>query len=318
MTEAPPIQRPFYVLSNKNNRFLVNITNDNQELRITLENDRNIPKEIYEYHSDKKSLPGIFQHYSINDIIIKFYNETNKLSILEEEDSLKLIYTGIVQSEKAIFEMERKVKSLEEKINELCNIVKYQQEKLDNIFGFQSEIVTDNEKEKILEWLKGDSNKLLYLNLIYRRGNNISIPYFHEKCDNKGPNLVICQSINNEIFGGYTPFSYEGEPRNVHDKSSFIFSLTKNKKYPNKSSWKSNWIKNNFGPDFHWDFTFNLSTMSICRSLISKHRSKHHIDIGESCYLDDEPLFGDGYSNCEVKEIEVFQVMKYIPVPFNK
>ena len=317
MTEAPPVQRPFYILSNKNNRFLINITNDSQELRITVENEGNIPKEMYEYYSENKNLPGIFKHYSINDIIIKLYHETNKLSILEEKDSLKLIYTGIVQSEKTIFEMKRKVKSVEEKLNELYDIVKYQKEKLDNIYGFQSVIITDNEKEKILEWLNEGSNRLLYLKLIYRRGNNMTMSYFHQKCDNIGPNLVICESINNEIFGGYTPFIYEGE-RNVHDRSSFIFSLSKNKKYPNKSSWKSNWIHKDFGPDFHWDFAFNLGTMSICRSFILKDQSKHNIDTGESCYLDDEPLFGNGYSNCEVKEIEVFQVMKYIPVPFNK
>lgn len=58
--------------------------------------------------------------------------------------------------------------------------------------------------------------------------------------------------------------------------------------------------------------------MSICRSFILKDKSKHNIDTGESNYLDDEPLYGNGYSNCEVKEIEVFQVLKYIPVPFNK
>ena len=174
MTEAPPVQRPFYILSNKNNRFLINITNDSQELRITVENEGNIPKEIFEYHSENKNLPGIFNHYSINDIIIKLYHETNKLSILEEKDSLKLIYTGIVQSEKTIFEMKRKVKSVEEKINELYDIVKYQKEKLDNIYGFQSVIVTDNEKEKILEWLNEGSNRLLYLKLIYRRGNNMT------------------------------------------------------------------------------------------------------------------------------------------------
>lgn len=228
MTEAPPVQRPFYILSNKNNRFLIDITNNNQELRIKVEDERNFPKGIYEYHSDKQNLPGIFQHYSINDIIIKLYHETNKLSILEEKDSLKLIYTGIVQSEKTIFEMKRKVKSVEEKINDLIDIVKYQKEKIDNIYGFQSVILTNNEKEKILEWLKGGSNELLYLKLIYQRGNDMAISYFHQKCDNKGPNIVICESTNNEIFGGYTPFSYEGE-RNVHDKSSFIFSLTKNK-----------------------------------------------------------------------------------------
>ena len=145
----------------------------------------------------------------------------------------------------------------------------------------------------------------------------MDLSYFHKKCDNIGPNLVICESINNEIFGGYSPFSYEGT-REVHDKKAFIFSLTKNKKYQNRSQSKSSWINTDHGPDFHWDFTFNYGTMKVCRSCILKDKGKHNIETGESCYLNDEPLFGDGVNLCEIKEVEVFQVSKYVTIPFNK
>ena len=146
----------------------------------------------------------------------------------------------------------------------------------------------------------------------------MSLSFFHQKCDNIGPNLVLCESINNEIFGAYNPLSYEGTTQTKFDKRSFIFSLTKNKKFKNKSKYKSSHIAPDHGPDFHWDFTFNLGSMQFCRSFLLKDQPKHNINTDESCYLIGEPLFGNGYSNCEVKEIEVFQVMKYILIPFDK
>lgn len=273
--------RPFHLLGSKNNNYLVIISKEGQDLNITLENEKSMQKEIYEYNSAKIKLPGIFNYYSVNEIIIKLNEEKNKLSILEENNKIKLIYTGVVKSEKAIFDMNKKEKTLEEKINELYNIVKYQKDKIDNIYGFQSIILSENEKETVLKWLKEDANIILNLKLVYRRGNNMDLSYFHKKCDNIGPNLVICESINNEIFGGYSPFSYEGS-REVHDKKAFIFSLTKNKKYQNRSQSKSSWINTNHGPDFHWDFTFNYGTMKVCRSCILKDKDKHNIETGES------------------------------------
>ena len=309
----------FNLTSNKNNKYLINIKEDNHNLIILAENKNNIPNEIFEYNSEKTKLPGIFNLYSIKDIIIKLLTEKNKLTLIEENQCLKLVYTGLVESENAIFELTKRIKTLEEKINALYDLVKYQTEKLDTIFGFKSLIVTNNhQKDKILEWLNENSNGgIIHLKLVYRRGDNMDLSYFHNKCDNIGPNLVICESVGNEIFGGFNPLSYEGKAEK-HDKRAFIFSLSKNKKYINKSGSKSSYIAPDHGPDFHWDFTFNLGNMKFCRSLIPKDQPKHNINTGESCYLDDEPLFGDGYSNCEVKEVEVFQVMKYIPVPFDK
>ena len=319
MTSISEDDSSFSLISNKNNKYHISLKEENHNLIILAENKNNITHELFEYNSDKLSLPGIFKQYTVKDIIIKLLSEKNKLNILEENESLKLVYTGLVQSENATFEMKKRIKTLEEKINELYNIMKYQKDKLDSIFGFQSLIVTENyEKNKIISWLKEVSNKgIINLKLIYRRGNNMSIAFFHEKCNNIGPNLVLCESINNEIFGGYNPFSYEGT-QEKQDKKAFIFSLTKNKKYKNKSEYKSSYIAPDHGPDFHWDFTFNLGSMQFCRSFLLKDQPKHNIDTDKSCYLDDEPLFCNGYSNCEVKEVEVFQIMEYIPVSFGK
>ena len=309
--------KQFYLLSNKNNRFLVKFLNDNNKLKIILENTTDISNDIYEYISVIGNIPGIYKFYEINDIIKKFSNDSNEFRLIEENESLVLIYKGKVDSENVTFKINKKNISFQEQIDKLYEIIKYQKKKIDSFFSFQSSILLDNDKNKVIEWINDGKNNFLYLKLVYRRGNNYQISNFHNKCDNIGPNLIICESKENEIFGGFTSISWGDIERIEYDKLAFIFSITKNVKYRNKSDSNSIRINKNTGPDFHWDFAFNCKNMLFCRSFLLKDKDKHGINIGKNWYLYDEPLFGDGYHNCEIKEIEVFQVMKYVIIPFN-
>ena len=63
---------------------------------------------------------------------------------------MKIIYKGLVESEKAVFNLNRKEKSIEQKFSELYEIINYQREKIDDIYGFQSIIITYKEKDIIL------------------------------------------------------------------------------------------------------------------------------------------------------------------------
>lgn len=310
----------FYLWSDKDNKYLANFYEEKGNLIIKLESQK-IPSELYEFNSEHNNIPKLFDGYAIKDIIQKFEKEKSKLKIQEKSNFLELKYEGIVESEKAIFQINRKEKPLEEKISELYEVIKCQKEQLDNLNGFQSKILTERDKNKILSWLKelnGVEKNILCLELVYTRGDNYSFDFFHQKCDNIGPNLVVCESVNGEIFGGYTPFSWEYAREVKYDESSFIFSITKNKKYTNNKKFnKSNYICKEAGPDFHWDLVFNNSSMLYCRSFIEKNKNIHNVYTGGTCYLNDEPLFGDGHE-CEIKEVEVFKVMKYITVPINK
>ena len=49
---------------------------------------------------------------------------------------------------------------------------------------------------------------------------------FHSVCDNKRCILMICKS-KNEIFGGYTPLSFNSLNEYGYDNESFLFSLNK-------------------------------------------------------------------------------------------
>ena len=47
---------------------------------------------------------------------------------------------------------------------------------------------------------------------------------FHKKCDNKKNILLICRS-KDEIFGGFTPLSFDTSGKYEFDPNSFLFSI---------------------------------------------------------------------------------------------
>ena len=53
----------------------------------------------------------------------------------------------------------------------------------------------------------------------------------HEKCDNKGPTIIIIKSSNGKIFGGYNPLSWDESNKFKNDSNTFIFSLDTKIKY---------------------------------------------------------------------------------------
>ena len=68
---------------------------------------------------------------------------------------------------------------------------------------------------------------------------------FHNKCDNKGPTICLCQNEKDNIFGGYASISSESSGGNKSANGSFLFTLiniynTAPTKYPNTKNydWK--------------------------------------------------------------------------------
>ena len=164
MSNTPSDINPFYLWSDKDNKYLVKIIEENNNLIIILESQKSF-SEIFEFTSEHNTIPELFKCYTLKDIIKKLSKEKNKLKIIENNNFLELLYEGIVESEKVIFKLNKKEKSLEKKISELYDIIKYQKEIIDNLNGFQSKILTERDKNKILTWLNelnGDK-KLLFI-----------------------------------------------------------------------------------------------------------------------------------------------------------
>ncbi|CAI2176282.1 10964_t:CDS:2 [Funneliformis geosporum] len=76
--------------------------------------------------------------------------------------------------------------------------------------------------------LQKKENKSTYdFNLLYRASRDGNTPAaFHQKCDNKGANIVVIKiSGTQQIVGGYNPFGWEGNSQWKSTKDSFIFSF---------------------------------------------------------------------------------------------
>jgi len=92
---------------------------------------------------------------------------------------------------------------------------------------FDSNILKESKREdefisKILEWSGYKKMELIYRGS--RDGTTSNI--FHNKCDNKGPTIILFKNNKGNIYGGYCPISwiYNGEWQSVPE--AFIFTLT--------------------------------------------------------------------------------------------
>ena len=76
--------------------------------------------------------------------------------------------------------------------------------------------------ELLLKW-SGYKN----MELIYRSSRDGALSNnFHDKCDNKGPTIVLCQHEKGYIFGGYASISWTGQGGYHSAPNSFLFTLT--------------------------------------------------------------------------------------------
>jgi len=92
---------------------------------------------------------------------------------------------------------------------------------------FDSKILNETEKgkeflEKLYEWTGFKRMELLYRGTRDGSGKNI----FHNKCDNQGPTIILCQNEKGNIFGGYASISWTSDNKYHDANGSFLFTLT--------------------------------------------------------------------------------------------
>ena len=216
----------------------------------------------------------------------------------------------------------KKEKSSEEIVEEYKKIINIY-ENLLQIVGMESKIlVTTEHKELIKAWispieiLKGH---LLYsFNTTYPKleksffgGTNFktisNVKEFHDKCDDVCSILVICKS-GEEIFGGYTPLSFDSSNNYKYDNDSFLFSFSHLKKFPKKSfeSTESIWGYKKYGPCFYYDLMFVENTMNIINWENKNYLIPKNFINKDKCIRDDKNIY---LESLEIYNIE--RVNKY-------
>ena len=214
-----------------------------------------------------------------------------------------LLLIGVIAAIYIIYQKSKQVRDLQKSIED----EKIRREDEKKIL-MDSKIIDDNldEKETIRKWINPEvsfQTKLLYR--LSRDGS--SIFNFHSKCDNISPTLLLIQSHDQNKFGGYTTASWDmfsGIYKN--GTKTFLFSLTKNKKYLRKSNIKYNGDifsgSRDIGPWFGIHDLYFYGTMN---DLYSYKYS------GQCAFLDGNGLVEHTSvdNSIVVKEVELYQII---------
>jgi len=108
------------------------------------------------------------------------------------------------------------------------------------VLNGNSSILSSVHLEKLQEWIPRLENsskvQTCRLDLLYKGSSDgYSEKVFHEKCDNQTPTIFVIKSKDfGCVFGGYTEQTWNKNEngRWKEDNRAFIFSLTRNEKYP--------------------------------------------------------------------------------------
>ena len=214
-----------------------------------------------------------------------------------------LLAVGVIAAIFIIYQKSMQIKNLEKSIED--EKLKREEEKK---ILLDSKIIDGNieEKETIRKWINPEvpfQTKLLYR--LSRDGS--SIFNFHSKCDYVEPTLLLIESHDQNKFGGYTTATWDmfgGIYKN--GTKTFLFSLTRNKKYMRKSNINYNGDifsgSRDIGPWFGIHDLYFYGTMN---DLYSYKYS------GQCAFLDGNGLVDRTNidNSIGVKEVELYQII---------
>ena len=250
-----------------------------------------------------------------NSIIIRISLNTSKIKEViftlnkkekNEGEKIAELYSLIDllnnKFENTINDLKTKINRQNDEINKLKNIINKLNEKIQNFdFSLDSLILGKNDEQNniLKNWINSRENitsKLLYR--LTRDGNDPKI--FHEKCDNKGPTLVLTKIKDGKILGGYTPLSWDSSSGAKKDLDSFLFSLTDKKKFPKKNAEQSINCNPFYGP---WFYSFGFSQSLSNNQLIIDKTNKNY-QIEKEIITN----FNINSNRYDITELEVFKI----------
>ena len=262
------------------------------------------------------------KNLSESNKLIKINEKINKgIKCLEKEEKNKLktlTYISKINKNKKEMKIliQTLMKNLKIRFIEEENTIKYEEYFFNGLElrGFTNEIIKiAEEANQILNWIdKSPSNYLKVEKLYTATLKENTSKDFHNKCDGKGPTIVLCEELNDGYrFGGYAKEEWDLSRKIKIDKSSFLFSLDKNKKYSGRED-RYIYGGANHGPHFGYA---NLGLI-WCYNSISKADAfiginSHHfqnMNNGEYFNIPKNELCGK--REFQLRKMEVYKVIE--------
>ena len=183
-----------------------------------------------------------------------------------------------------------------------------------------SNILKESKREdefisKILEWSGYKRMELIYRGSKDGTTSNI----FHNKCDNKGPTIILFKNDKGNIYGGYCPISWNCNGGWQSAPEAFIFTLTniyniEPIKFNRTNDQYGIYFNSSVGPWFGYNsnigFQYDYSIENKCKSYFgdSNHNSyQDSLGKGKSIFTGN---LDNNKANYKIKEIEAFKLYK--------
>lgn len=174
--------------------------------------------------------------------------------------------------------------------------------------GLRDSILFQNNQDR--EWLENTLHNLISINinpvLIFRASvDGFASSAFHQKCDNKGPTVVLVKTGTNHLIGGYSSLSWTSpalkgrffvDPNN----ECFLFSVSLRGVYKIKMEKYHICCNQNYGPIFG---NYDLLIPNNCDVARSGNN-----EIGTIYDYDGRPVDFYGRLDYLVKDYEVWTV----------
>ena len=163
---------------------------------------------------------------------------------------------------------------------------------------------------KIYEWCGFKRMQLLYRGS--RDGMNSN--NFHNKCDYKGPTIILYKNHRGNIFGGYASIQWTSDNNYHAAPDSFIFTLTNiynssPTKFPTQNSNEGVYHHTSYGPTFGSGCDISIVSDFVNSDSSSDFPCRYNdiLGKGKSIFTGD---FNNNNGKFRLKEIEVFQLFK--------
>ena len=334
------ISESFTIKGNNDNNIRLKISYNEKIIFFEAEEENVFPKQEFNLYQSLEQLTKIdryFRQFNKLKEVFEFFKaiiSKNNLSVVKEENKMKLKLSNPLINKDIIINLTLKAKdiksevespipyitSLNKKIDSLENQIKDMKIEFDNKLKdmkaeldeiknkfenkipnlFQgSQIIDDNDKNIIMSWF---DKKIISTELLLNAEiNDNFLQAFFSKCINRKNTMIFIRTTDNLRFGGFTSVIWPTNG-NSSDKESFVFSLTNRQKYKILNAdralevFEGSWIS--FGPGMDLYLHNRLKTIggatSKCSYDIPSNKSAFYLNGGKDSFK---------LSNCEIYQI---------------
>ena len=209
------------------------------------------------------------------------------------------------QQNNKINELNNKIENLKEIIEGYKNDINIpKNQNIQSIFS-DSLIINKNKNyiSNLNNWINQREGKF-NTKLLFRKSiNGNSFNEFHRLCDNQGKTLVLIQTDNNLIIGGYTTKDWNTSGKWYKDDKSFLFSLINGKIFPIKRGCEAILGSKEFGPWFAYIGFLNRGRKDLTQGIF-------YYCLGDESYENFNEIIPNNNKDTyfDVKEVEIYKI----------